>query len=280
MSQWFYEEQERGVRLGLEYEEHLHSSQSPFQRVDVYRTKALGNLLTLDGLVMTTERDEFVYHEMLSHPALFTHPDPEQVLVIGGGDGGTLREVVKHARVKQGHLCEIDGRVCEVSKEFLPELAGSLEHPKSTVYIQDGFDFLDRHQKEYQVILIDSTDPIGEAAKLFEDTFIHKVEGSLTEDGIAVMQCENPFFQMDVMKSMYGIFRKIFPVVRFYLAPIPTYPSGFWAFLMGSKEYDPMTNFQTEAWNNCGFRTRFYNQEIHFASMAIPQYLKDELGDG
>jgi spermidine synthase len=243
----------------------------------MYKTKALGNLLTLDGLVMTTERDEFVYHEMISHPALFTHPNPEKVLVIGGGDGGTLREVVKHERVKEGHLCEIDGEVCDVSRKFLPDLAESMDHPKSTVFIQDGFDFLDKHQKAYDVILIDSTDPIGEAAKLFEDTFIHKVAGSLTDEGIAVMQCENPFFQLKVMKDMFGIFKKIFPVVQFYLAPIPTYPSGYWAFLMGSKKYDPAKDFQRDAWKQHGFKTKYYNDDIHFGSMALPQYVKDEL---
>lgn len=277
MAQWFYEEQEKGVSIGFEYSEQLVDDKSIFQKVDIFQTKGFGKLLTLDGLVMTTDRDEFFYHEMLTHPALFTHPNPKRVLVIGGGDGGTLREVVKQERVEEGHLCEIDKMVCDVCEEHFPELSKSFKDPKSTVYIEDGFKFLDEHKGYYDVILVDSTDPIGEAAKLFEDTFIGKVVNALIDDGIMVMQCENGLYQLPVMKKMHDLLGNYFPEVHFYFSPVPTYPSGNWAFLMGSKKYHPLKDFQKEAWDKHEFKTRYYNQEIHNGAFALPQYIKEGL---
>lgn len=276
-TKWFYEEQHPGIRFGLEYKEHLVNIKSAFQKVDVYETTALGNLLTLDGLVMTTEKDEFFYHEMISHPALFTHSNPRKVLVIGGGDGGTLREVVKHKKVKEAHLCEIDNQVIEAAKKYFPELSISFQDPKSQIFVEDGFAFLDNHQKSYEIILVDSTDPIGEAAKLFEESFIEKVYRSLTDDGITVMQCENPFFELDVMKKMFLNMQKYFKYVFFYFAPILSYPSGFWSFIMGSKKYHPLKDFRTKRWKNRTFNTKYYNKAIHYAAFALPQFVKDSI---
>ncbi len=278
MSSWYYEEQDKGLKIGLEYTEHLVDSKSEFQKVDVYKTTQYGNLLTLDGLVMTTGKDEFFYHEMLAHPALFTHSNPEKVLVIGGGDGGTLREVIKHNDVKEGHLCEIDKMVCDVSLKYFPKISSSLNHEKTQVFYQDGFKFLDEHKANYQVIFTDSTDPIGEAAKLFEEPFIKKVYDALTDDGIAVMQCENPFFQLNIMKDMYQKFKGFFPHVSFYFAPIPTYPSGYWAFILGSRKYEPLKDFKETKWKERNFKTKYYNKEVHFGAFALPQYVKEGLG--
>lgn len=277
MSQWYFEEQEPGLKLGLEYDKHLLDEKSEFQKIDVYETKAYGKLLTLDGLVMTTDRDEFYYHEMISHPALFTHPNAENVLIIGGGDGGALREVLKHPSVKKGHLCEIDKGVCDAARLHFPQMAKSFENPKSELFMQDGFKFLDAHKDFYQAILVDSTDPIGEAAKLFEDNFVKKVYDALTDDGITVMQCENPFYQLPVMKQMYDIVKKYFKHVNFYFMPVPTYPSGYWCFLMGSKKYHPVNDFNGKLWESLNIETTYYNDEIHRAAFALPQYVKREL---
>ncbi|OHD14100.1 MAG: spermidine synthase [Spirochaetes bacterium GWB1_36_13] len=262
----------------MEYTEHLMDTKSQFQKVDVYKTKAFGNLLTLDGLVMTTERDEFFYHEMISHPSLFIHPNPEKVLIIGGGDGGTLREVVKHKKVVEAHLCEIDEEVCNAAKAYFPTLSESFDHPKSKIFIEDGFAFLDNNKSAYQVILVDSTDPIGEAAKLFEESFIKKVYDSLTEDGITVMQCENPLYKLDVMEKMYFDMKKYFEYVYFYFVPIPTYPSGYWSFIMGSKIMHPVKDFRKKRWNNKDFNTVYYNKDIHKAAFALPEFVKNKLG--
>ncbi|HOJ49381.1 MAG TPA: polyamine aminopropyltransferase [Spirochaetota bacterium] len=271
MEKWFFELQEPGVKLGIEYEDKLLEVQTKYQKLEIYKTKRLGNLMVLDGCVMTTDEDEFFYHEMISHPSLYTHPNPEKVLIIGGGDGGTLREVLKHPVVKEAHLCEIDGEVIEAAKKYFPNLSISFKDPRTSIFVEDGFAFLDRQKEYYDVILVDSTDPVGEAAKLYEESFFKKIYNSLKSDGIFTIQAENYFYELSVMKSLYNNVKSIFNKAYFYFSPVITYPSGNWSFLMGTKKYHPIKDSD---FNKYQIKTKYYNRNIHYASFALPEIVK------
>jgi len=271
LEKWFFEVQEPGVKLGLEYEEKLLDIQTKYQKLEVYKTKRLGNLMVLDGCIMTTEKDEFFYHEMLSHPSIYTHKDPKKVLIIGGGDGGTLREVLKHSFIQEAHLCEIDGEVIEAAKKFFPTLSESFKDPRAKIFVEDGFAFLDRSKNYYDIILVDATDPIGEAAKLYESDFFLKIYNSLKDDGIFTIQAENFFYKLNFMADLYKTVKKLFPNVYFYFSPVITYPSGTWAFLMGSKKYNPIKDVN---FSKGDISTKYYNRNIHYGSFSLPQMLK------
>src|SRR3954447_1554373 len=184
-------------------------------------TEEFGNMLLLDGMVMTTEKDEFVYHEMVAHVPLFTHPNPENVLVVGGGDGGGIREILKHPSVKKATLAEIDGKVIEYSKIHLPEIAGELENPRVEVKVGDGFMHIAESEQEYDVIMVDSTEPVGPAVNLFTKGFYAGISKALKEDGIFVAQSDNPWFKADLIRQVLKDVKEIFPITRMYTANIP-----------------------------------------------------------
>lgn len=249
MELWFTEYHKDNIGLKLKVKETLFVSNSEYQKIQVLNTEAFGKVLLLDGLFMTTERDEWTYHELLVHPAMFLHSNPENVLVVGGGDGGAIREVVRHECVKKAILCEIDGLVIETCKRFFPQIACELTgNPKVDVKVEDGVKFMEKNQTAFDVILVDSTDPIGPAIGLFQTDFYKKCLNSLNEDGILVAQSESPFYDIEIIQDMHNNLKEAgFPIIRFYWGFVPTYPSGMWSWVMASKKYDPIKDMKIEA---------------------------------
>ncbi|EAT16634.1 polyamine aminopropyltransferase [Desulfuromonas acetoxidans] len=279
MEMWYTEKHSENVGITMKVTETLFSGKSEFQQLDIVQTLEYGKMMLLDGLVMVTERDEFVYHDMIAHPALFTHPAPKNVLVIGGGDGGSIREIMKHPGVEQATLCEIDGLVIEKSIELLPSMACEIDGSNSRVklHVDDGLAYIRDHQNEFDVILVDSTDPIGPAVGLFEEDFYRLVHGALKEDGIMVAQSESPFYHADIQKAMYGNLRNVFPIVEMYQAFIPTYPSGLWSFAFASKKYHPVNDFDQQRAANRGFHTRYYNEQLHLGAFMLPTFARENI---
>lgn len=275
MELWYTEKQTENLGITCKIKESLHTEHTRYQHLAVIDTLQFGRMLTLDGLVMTTEKDEFVYHEMISHVALNTHPNPEKVLVIGGGDGGTIREVVKHPKVKKAMLVEIDKRVIEVSKQYLPSISCALEgNPKVEILVDDGIKYVYENKNAYDVILVDSTDPIGPAQGLFSREFYQKTFECLREDGIMVAQTESPFLNGELIRRIYKDISSIYPITKLYTASIPTYPSGFWSFTIGSKTYDPE---KVDDKDILEFDTKYYCKDVHKGAFKLPVFVKQLL---
>jgi spermidine synthase len=273
MDLWFTEKQTDNFGITAKVTETLVTEQTSFQDLAIVDTVEFGRMLTLDGMVMTTVKDEFVYHEMVAHPVLFTHPNPRHVLVVGGGDGGVIREVLKHPSVEKAVLVDIDGKVIEYSKRFLPEIAGSLDDPRVEVIVNDGYMHIHEHKNEYDVVMVDSTEPVGPAVQLFERGFYAAIHAALKEDGIFVAQTDNPWFKADLIRQVQQDVSEIFPITRLYIANIPTYPSGLWTFTMGSKTYDPL---QVDETRIADIPTKYYTPQLHKAAFVLPRFV-DEL---
>jgi spermidine synthase len=272
MELWYTEKQTESFGITAKIKKTLHTEQTPFQKLDMIDTEEFGHMLTLDGMVMTTERDEFVYHEMVAHVPMFTHPNPKHVLVVGGGDGGVIREVVKHPGVEKVTLVEIDGAVIETSKEYLPSIASAFSHPKVETIVGDGFMHIAESRDAYDVIMVDSTEPVGPAVKLFEKGFYEGISRALKEDGLFVAQTDNPWFKADLIRQVFSDVSEIFPTTRLYTANIPTYPSGLWTFTMGSKKHDPL-NVAEDRFHE--IETKYYTKELHKAAFVLPKFVAD-----
>lgn len=267
---WFTELQNENMSIGLRVEQTLHSEVTPYQTLDVYETKQYGRLLVLDGCVMTTDKDEFVYHEMLSHVPMHTHPNPKNVLVVGGGDGGVIREVIKHPSVERAVLAEIDGAVIEASKTYFPDIAQGLSDSRVDVQVVDGIQYVEDHPDTFDVILIDSTDPIGPAVGLFSQSFYHAVHRALKSDGLMAAQTESPFASQELIRRVNREISEVFPVTKLYLASIPTYPTGFWSFTMGSKVHDPKGVLSARVSS-----TKYWSVDVHQAAFALPPFVEE-----
>ena len=278
MDLWFSEPHTPDVKISIRIDRQLHSEQSEFQRIDVFECREFGRFLTLDGLMMLTEKDEFIYHEMITHVAMASNSDIKKVLVIGAGDGGTVRELARYDAIEQIDMVEIDERVVEVSKEFLQQTACSLDDPRVNIVYDDGLRFVRRKENCYDLIIVDSTDPFGPGEGLFTSEFYGNCFNALTEKGILVNQHESPYYADDAkaMQRAHKRIKEFFSVCRVYQAHIPTYPSGHWLFGFASKSIDPLTA-DIEKWNSLGLKTRYYNTELHKGCFAIPNYVKDLL---
>lgn len=274
MELWYTEKQTEQFGITAKIKETLVREQTDFQDLAIIDTAEWGRMLVLDGMVMTTVRDEFVYHEMVAHPALVTHPNPRHVLVVGGGDGGVIREVLKHPGVEKAVLVEIDGKVIEYSKTYLPEIAGALGNPRVEVIVNDGYMHIHDHKQTYDVIMVDSTEPVGPAVELFSRGFYQGIYEALKEDGIFVAQTDNPWFKADLIRTVNKDVREIFPIVRVYGANIPTYPSGLWTFTIGSKVHDPL---QVDESAIPELDTKYYTPRLHKAAFALPKFVEDLL---
>lgn len=276
---WYTEEWAgQGSAISLKIKNKVHDERSPYQRIEIYETDTFGTLMTLDGLVMVTDRDNFIYHEMMSHPALFTHSNPQRVLIIGGGDCGTLREVLKHSTVTLAEQVELDERVTRVAEKFFAELCASNRDPRARLHFQDGIQWAaDAEPRSYDVIIVDSTDPIGPAAGLFSGAFYRACFNALDTDGIVVGQSESPLFHADLIKSMHGALRGAgFVDVATLHFPQCTYPSGWWSATMARKDVS-LSGFGDRAVATKGFPTRYYNLGIHTAALAMPEFLVQTL---
>lgn len=272
MSIWFTEKQTENFGITAKIKQIYVSEKTAFQELQMVETEEWGNMLILDDMVMTTEKDEFVYHEMVAHVPLFTHPNPKDVLIVGGGDGGVIREVLKHPSVEKVTLIEIDGKVIEYSKQYLPTIASSFDNERVEVKVEDGFMFIANSKNAYDVIMVDSTEPVGPAVNLFSHGFYAGIREALKEDGLFVAQSDNPWFKAELIQQVYRDVKKIFPVTRLYTASVPTYPSGLWTFTIGSKIHDPLKVKQQRFHE---IETKYYTKEIHFASFILPKFVKD-----
>ncbi len=269
---WFLEKHTPYAGLTLAIKKKLYEAKSPFQRIEVLDTFEYGRMLLLDGYVMLTDRDEFIYHEMIVHPALLTHARPERVLIIGGGDGGSVREVLRHPTVEAVHLVEIDRMVIETSREFFPAVSGKLDDARVEVRVADGFDQVENGGERYDVILVDSIDPQGEAAKLFSAPFYGHARRCLREGGIFVCQTESPFYNGDVVRGVCEKLRGLYAHVAPYLAHIPTYPSGLWSFSFASDRVDPQVA-KPRAEDGFLDALKYYSPEVHGAAFVTPRYM-------
>lgn len=282
MDLWYSEKHTDDAGITLRVKRHVFSDESPFQKVDVMETYEYGMLMTLDGLVMVTEKDEFVYHDMITHPAMAIMPDAKRVLVIGGGDGGTVRELVRYPGIASIDMVEIDRMVCDVSKDYFPTVSSALDHEKVNLYYEDGVEWMKNKHGVYDIILIDSTDPIGPGEGLFTTEFYNNCYQALTENGILVNQNETPiydkFFEVGISSNIK--LKKMFPIVEVYQAVIPTYPGGYWLFNFASKKNHPLKDFNPSAWEALGLKTKYYNTDLHVGAFALPTYVKEKLANG
>lgn len=231
----------------------------------------------LDGVIQVTERDEFAYQEMMSHIPLFSHPNPEKVLVIGGGDGGILREIAKHPGVKEIFICEIDGDVIKYSKKYLPSLSKGYDDPRVTVKIMDGSKFLDENQNRFDVIITDSSDPIGPASVLFETPFYNAMHKSLRDGGIVCTQGENIWLHLDIIKPLLNSIAQTYTIVEYAYTTIPTYPSGQIGFIIAGKNRGSCKkpiNIPSQQQQNL---MKYYTPEIHEASFVLPAFAKRKI---
>ena len=277
MELWFTEKYPQGWGITFKIDKALCSVRSPYQRIDVLETVGHGKLLVIDGCVMFTEADEFVYHEMLTHVPLFSHPNPQRVLIIGGGDGGAAREVVRHSCVKEVFLVDIDEDVIKVSKEYFPTVSCGLEDERVRVKAEDGVKFLERCEEEsFDVILVDSTDPVGPAVGLFEKSFFEKCYRALSADGIMAAQSGSPYFQLELVGRVHRTVADVFPIVHTYVAGTPSY-GGMWTFVIGSKGQDPSLGpVRKDDLVVSGLK--YYNYKLHVGAFALPNYILQVIG--
>ncbi len=274
MNLWFSELHTKGSGLVLKVKKYLYSGNSPYQKIDIFESEDYGKVLVLDGLVMTTERDEFIYHEMLTHPAMRIHPNPQSILIIGGGDGGTAREALRYSEVKRVVLVEIDEMVVELSKKYLGEISSAYNDPRLEVVIQDGIEFVKNCNERFDVIFLDTSDPVGPAEALYRKDFYQSLKKCLKKNGIISAQTESPWVQKETVKKLYREIKDIFNDKIIYLAHIPTYPGGIWSFmLLGEKIelYDIKRPIPG--------KTKYYNDEVHRSMTALPEYFKHEIAE-
>ncbi len=276
--EWFTEIcPESGSAFSLKVKQRLHEEQTPFQRIEVYETEHYGNLLVIDGYVMLTDRDNFLYHEMLAHPVLFTHPHPRRVLIIGGGDCGTLREVLKHPSVTGVQMVEIDERVTRVCEQYFPDLCSANGDPRAELHFKDGIQWVDQAPEGgYDIIIVDSTDPIGPAVGLFSEDFYRSCRRALAPEGVFVQQSESPLLHQPLIRSMHDKLRQGgFNHVHTLCFPQSCYPSGWWSATMASAS-TALSDWREDDALNKPFATVYYNRDIHRAALAVPEFMADK----
>ena len=275
---WFAEVSDTmwpGSAMSLKVQEVLYAGKSKYQDVLVFKSTNWGNDLVLDNCIQVTERDEYSYQEMITHLAMNSHPNPKKALVIGGGDGGVLREILKHSSIEEAWLCDIDETVIEVSKKYLPNMAKAYNDPRTKVHIGDGFKFLEDYKNTFDVIITDSSDPEGPAESLFQKPYFELLKGALTEKGVITTQAESIWLHMDIISKLKKDCQQIFPVAEYAYTSIPTYPSGTIGFMVCSK--DESANVKKPLrfeWDDkfVDENLKYYNAQVHEASFVLPQW--------
>lgn len=276
MELWFSEPHTPNVKLSIRVERQLYSGESDFQRIDVFESPEFGRFLVLDGYIMLTEKDEFIYHEMMVHVPMSVHPHVKQVLVIGAGDGGVVRELTKYPEIERIDLVEIDEQVIQVCREFLPGVSCKLDEERVHIYYEDGLRFVRAREDAYDLIIVDSTDPFGPGEGLFTREFYGNCYKALKEDGVMVNQHESPFYEADATACMRAHKRIVetFPVSKVYQAHIPTYPSGHWLFGFASKKYHPLRDLDKDRFLDRELDTRYYTPRLHEGAFCLPAYVE------
>jgi len=276
---WFSEPcAEFGSAFSLKIKEKLHDETSEYQRIEVYDTVYFGKLMVIDGYVMLTDKDNFIYHEMMSHPALYTHSNPEKVVIVGGGDCGTLQEVLRHENVKKAWQVEIDERVTRVAEEHFPDLCLANNDPRANFFFGDGIKWIEEAaEASIDVIIVDSTDPIGPAEGLFAVPFYRSCLKALKPNGIIVQQSESPLYHMEIIKGMYTAMREAgFSNMATLQFPQCVYPSGWWSATLAGKD-SSVAQFRNFAAKNKPFQSKFYSEEMHQSALTLPPYVKEAL---
>lgn len=279
MELWFTEDHTESVKFSIKIKRHIVSEQSEFQKIDILDSFEFGRMLVLDGFLMLTEKDEYIYHEMIVHVPMATNPDIKRVLVIGGGDGGAVRELTRYPTIESIDMVEIDRRVVELCREYIPQTAGKLDDPRVHIRYEDGLKFVRGKQDEYDLIIVDSTDPFGPGEGLFTKEFYGNCCKALNDSGILVNQHESTFYDeyAEIMKRAHSRIKSFFPTALVYSAHIPTYPSGHWLFGYASKRFHPVKDQQADWWLAQGIKTRYYNQFVHSGCFALPNNVRDVL---
>ncbi len=253
------------------YKKPLYSLQSRFQKIEVVENDYFGKILLLDGLVQTTEKDEFFYHEMLVHPPFMVHPLPRRVLIIGGGDGGGLKEVLRYP-VEEVHFVEIDPKVIEVSKKYFPWLTPCLKDERVNLSIMDGKKFIRKKTKKFDVVIIDSSDSVGPSVSLHQEAFYRDLKECLDPQGIVIAQVGSPFYHLETVAQEYAMFKDIFNTASVYLAPVPTYPGGCWCYAFLSERMDPL-----DVKRKPPSGLKYFDLDVYRAAFRLPPYIKDRL---
>lgn len=274
---WYKELHNDRSGLTIKINRIIESKQSEYQRIDVIDSDDFGKLLVLYGSLMVCDNDNNAYNEMITHVPLFSHPAPDEVLIIGGGDCGALTEVMKHPEVKKCTMCELDRMVVETAQKHFPYLTTGLVDPRANLIFQDGKKFIELGGEKYDLIILDLSDPVGPAADLFQREFYEKVYDCLKDDGILVAQTESPFYNKRTVRAIHKNLNELFPIARMYTCHMPIYPSALWSFGFGSKKYDPIADFDQQRCDKLNLDTRYYNAEVHKGAFALPQFIKELL---
>ena len=281
MEMWFHDEHTDNVKLAIRVDYQVFSAQSEIQRIDVLESKEFGKILVVDGDLMLTEKDEFIYHEMISHVPMAVHPQVEKILVIGGGDGGVVRELAKYDTVEQIDVVEADPLLVEVCRKYFPQMACSLNDPRVHIYHEDGLRYIRSKSDAYDLIIIDSPNPFGAGEGLFTKEFYGNCFNALHEDGIMINQHESPFYKEEAFQCqrMHKRIIESFPISRIYQAHIPSYPSGHWLFGFASKRYHPIHDMDGIQWKLRGIQTKYYLPRLHEGVFALPAYVEELVQD-
>ena len=281
MQMWFSECHTVNVKLDVRIEEQLFSGKSEYQKIDVFKSYEFGKMAALDGEIVFSDADEFIYDEMVTHVPMAVHPNAKKILIIGGGDGGVAKELIKYPFVEKIDVVETDKMFVDVCRKFFPEVACGLEDPRISMYYDDGLRFLRGKNDEYDLIINDSTDPLGHTEGLFTKEFYGNCYKALKEDGIMVNQHESPFYAEDAeaCKRAHKRIVESFPISRVYQAHIPTYPSGHWLFGFASKKYHPLKDLDETRWNLRGLDCRYYTTTLHKGAFYLPAYVEEMLED-
>lgn len=278
---WYTENHQEDTKFSIKVKSHLHSEKSAFQQIDFFESDTFGKFFTLDGLMMVTEKDEFIYHDMITHVPMAVNPEIKKVLIIGGGDGGTAREILRYKSIEKVDMVEIDERVVRLCQKYIPQTACKLDaDPRLCLHFEDGLKFVhDAKDASYDLILVDSTDPIGPGEGLFTYDFYNNCKRVLSEVGILINQHESPYYDSYAheMKRAHSKIKDTFPIAQVYQFHMPTYPSGHWLFGFASKKFHPLEDLKADAWNAFGLHTRYYNTDLHKGAFMLPTYIKESL---
>ena len=279
---WFTEAYEpSGSSIGFRTRERLHAETTPFQTIEIHDSTDWGKLMVIDGCMMLTSRDNFLYHEMMAHPALFTHARAKRVVIIGGGDCGTLREVLRHEEVESVVQVEIDERVTRLAAQYFPELCEANDDPRAQLLFDDGIKYMAECEPEsVDLVIVDSTDPVGPAEGLFNGAFYASCYRALRPSGLFVQQSESPMAHLELIKSMRAAMRTAgFQGLKTLPFPQPCYPTGWWSCTMARKGAD-LSDFRERGAATKKFPTRYYNVDIHRAALALPEFMREAFGEG
>ncbi|HIT35378.1 MAG TPA: polyamine aminopropyltransferase [Candidatus Faecousia intestinavium] len=276
MELWFSEFHTPDVKHSIRVQRHLYSQKTAYQQIDIYDTPEFGRVLTLDGNVMLTERDEFIYDEMMTHVPMAVHPNIQDVLVIGAGDGGVVRELARYDTIRSIDLVEMDAQVIEACRRFLPENACRLDDERVHIYFDNALRFIRRKQAQYDLIIVDSNDPFGPSEGYFTREFYGICYNALRDDGILVNQQGSPFYRHDAeaMQRSHQRIVRTFPISRVYQAHIPTYAAGYWLFGFASKKYHPIDDLNKEKWLSLHLDTKYYTVRLHMGAFFLPAFLE------